>query len=393
MVNRVRPIESFNEFKDQFCGKDRFADYKSSDFLKSSMKRSAPQPKDNFKKRRITADDIQCNNISKDRLPSTSILNKCWQIDRLHKQITGKGVTIAFVDSGINISHEAFAGRIVAVNDITGDGTIDLTTDSFGHGTMCAFVACGASFKASGGMRVPAGVAPGAKIIMYRVTNDSGRAHSDAVTKALQQCVEDKERHSIDIVLLPYGLDHHDLDQANAILDLIRKDVLVVTASGNNGRKNDVSYPGRLGFTICIGSHGIDYHTKNYTSKGHALDYTAPGECLAGACAKHPTAFTIEQGTSYAAASVAGLLALIIEYVSLKKVAPRITREPSLNKLVHNQFAMKKVLRSISRYCTKHDEDNGYGHLDPNEIFSKKKKDLENLFYKDILDDKSKSFF
>ena len=279
------------------------------------------------------------------------------------------------------------------MNDITGDGTIDLTTDSFGHGTMCAFVACGVSFKTTGGRRVPAGVAPGAKIIMYRVTNDSGRAHSDAVTKALQQCVEDKERHNIDIVLLPYGLDHHDLDQANAILDLIRKDVLVVTASGNNGCKNDVSYPGRLGFTICIGSHDIHYHTMSYTSKGHALDYTAPGENLAGACAKHPTAVTFEQGTSYAAASVAGLLALIIEYVSLKKVALKNTREPSLKKLVHNQFAMKKVLRSISRYHTRHDEDYGYGHLNPSEIFSKKKKELENLFYKDILDDKSKSSF
>ena len=106
---------------------------------------------------------------------------------------------------------------------------------------------------------------------MYRVTNDSGRAHTDAITKA---CLEDKERHSTDIVLLPYGCDHHDL--ANTILDLIRNNMLVVTASGNNGCKNDVSYPARLGFTICIGSHDMHYHTMNYTSKGHALDYTAP---------------------------------------------------------------------------------------------------------------------
>ena len=366
-----------------------------SDFLKSSTKRTAPQPTDKSKKCRKSSlceefDDIQCSNDSKDRLPSTPILNECWKIDQLHKRITGKGVTIAFLDSGININHEAFAGRIVAVNDIAGDGTIDLTTDSFGHGTMCAFVACGASFKATRTtkcLKVPAGVAPGAKIIMYRVTNDSGRAHTDTITKALRQCVEDKERHNIDIVLLPYGSNHHDLNQANAILDLIRKNVLVVTASGNSGCKNDVSYPARLGFTICIGSHDMHYHTMNYTSKGRALDYTAPGKCLAGACAKYPTAFTIEQGTSYAAASVAGLLALIIEYVSDKKVAPITTRQPSLHELVRNQFVMKRILRCISRYHTKHNEDcGGYGHLDPSEIFGKKKKELETFFYKDILD-------
>ena len=33
-----------------------------------------------------------------------------------------------------------------------------------------------------------------------------------------------------------------------------------------------------------------------------------------------------------------------------------------------------------------HDENYGYGHLNPSEIFSKKKKELENLFNKDILD-------
>ena len=70
-----------------------------------------------------------------------------------------------------------------------------------------------------------------------------------------------------------------------------------------------------------------------------------PGEHLVGARAKYPTAFTIEQGTSYAAASVAGLLALIIEYVSDKNVAPNSTRKPSLHELVHNQFAMKSFER------------------------------------------------
>ena len=55
------------------------------------------------------------------------------------------------------------------MNDIKGDGTIDLTTDSFGYGTMCAFVARGASFKVTEKTKclsVPAGVAPGAKVII-----------------------------------------------------------------------------------------------------------------------------------------------------------------------------------------------------------------------------------
>ena len=260
---------------------------------------------------------------------------------------------------------------------------------------MCAFIACGASFKArgvKGCLTIPAGVAPGAKIVMYKITDDNGRAHANSITEALQQCVEDKERHNIDIVMLPYGCDHHDLDQGNAILDLIRKGVLVVTASGNQGCKNDISFPARLGSTICIGAHGRHYHTKNFTSKGRALDYTAPGVRHVVACTKHPTAFSIEeQGTSYAAASVAGLLALIMEYVSDKRVVPKSNRQPSMHELVHNQDVMKRVLKNISRYQTKHDENYGYGYLAPRIIFSKTKKNLEDLFYEDILDNKSKS--
>ena len=43
-----------------------------------------------------------------------------WRNNELHKLgITGEGVTIAFLDSGININHKAFANRIVAVQNLT----------------------------------------------------------------------------------------------------------------------------------------------------------------------------------------------------------------------------------------------------------------------------------
>ena len=56
-------------------------------------------------------------------------------------------------------------------------------------------------------MTFPAGVAPGAKIVMYKITDDSGRAHTDTITKALQQCIEDKEWYKIDIKLFCYHMD------------------------------------------------------------------------------------------------------------------------------------------------------------------------------------------
>ena len=84
----------------------------------------------------------------------------------------------------------------------------------------------------------------------------------------------------------------------------------MVTASGNHGELKEISYPARSGHTICVGAHDMYGNTTPYTSKGHALDFTASGENLTGASSVHPSMFTTGGGTSLAAACVAGLLAL-----------------------------------------------------------------------------------
>ena len=123
----------------------------------------------------------------------------------LHKLgITGKGVRIAFLDSGINIDHVAFANRIIKVRDLTQNGNHDddLMDDVVGHGTMAAFVACGTSFVTDGPnqdlITILAGVAPDAKIIMYKITNSRGKAHTNMNTQGLKQCLKDQEDYGID---------------------------------------------------------------------------------------------------------------------------------------------------------------------------------------------------
>ena len=301
-----------------------------------------------------------------------------WKTDKLHeKHINGRGVTIAFLDSGINIAHKAFKGRIVAIDDITCSGNIDLTTDQSGHGTLCASIACGAAFKSTGSkgqnVQVPAGVAPAANIVMYKITDSAGQAHADMITKGLKQCLEDKERYNIDIVLLPYGSHNYDIKMCDAIDALISHRVLVVTASGNHGEWKEISYPGRFGHTICVGAHDIYGHTTPNTSEGQALDFTAPGENLVGASVVHPSAFTTEGGTSVAAACVAGLLALIIQrtgdIAEINSNAKKLSGiELSVSELVHHQDTIKKILRAISKNSSEHKKSDGYGFLKPTDM-------------------------
>ena len=271
-----------------------------------------------------------------------------WKTDELHqKGITGKGVVIAVLDSGIYVAHKAFEGKGIIVNDITENGNIYVMTDPSGHGTLCASIASGSSFQSVGSkgrsIRVPAGVAPGADIVMYKITSSTGQAHAAMITKALNQCLKDKDKYNIDIVLLPYGSDSYDCDLCEAIDALVAKQVLVVTASGNSGILKNISYPASFGHTICVGAHDKYGNTTCNTSKGRALDFTAPGEYLTGASSVHPTMFTTEGGTSFAAACVAGLLALMIQRTRDIANSKRPGNQPSINKLVHHQDTIKKV--------------------------------------------------
>ena len=269
----------------------------------------------------------------------------------------GKGVTIAFLDSGINSDHAAFTNRIVAVKDLTCCETDDFIGDmDSGHGTMVASVACGASFVTYGPngdlVTILAGVAPSAKIVMYKITNYRGKAHTNMITQGLKQCLRDKERYGIDIVLLPYGSKLHDVNHGQIMQKLLNKNVLIVTASGNYGSSFDVSYPARLGYSICVGAHDEYGNITPNTCVGSALDFTAPGLGYKGASSGHSRAFTTGRGTSYAAASVAGLVALIIQLMKdtaeIKINADQLRGFlPSVDTLVYDQSVIKKLLRKI----------------------------------------------
>lgn len=89
----------------------------------------------------------------------------------------GDGITIAVIDTGIDIDHEEFrsAGKIVAPRDVTRRVDDPRPRGTENHGTACAGVACAnGNFGASG-------VAPAAKLMPIRLTAALGsQAEADA---------------------------------------------------------------------------------------------------------------------------------------------------------------------------------------------------------------------
>ena len=393
--------KEFTKFWSEIHHRNKVIAHKEYHSRSYSLKRPAPQDGTGNTRKRCRIDETDTNTSSnvandlgaaldrKHKWHNDYILWKCWEIGKLHqKKITGEGVTIAIVDSGINITHRAFSNRIVAVNDVTRSGTIDLTTDRNGHGTMCASVACGALHKRN--RTVPAGVAPMAKLVVYKISDSIGCSNPETIADALEQCLEDKETYKIDIVLLPNGSTYYSFRQDKAILRLLLANVLVVAASGDYGENENLYYPGRFGSTICVGAHDSHCNTTNGTTKGQALDFTAPGDGLVVASSLHPTAYTIASGTSLAASCVAGLLALIIQFTTNQECNSRILKklnipedfQPSLNELVHTQAAMKKLLQNFSNHH-QHTKEDGFGHINVLKLFDDRCKLLKTL-YEDV---------
>jgi subtilisin family serine protease len=99
-------------------------------------------------------------------------------VEAAHTIAEGEGVTIAIIDTGIDIDHEEFSSRdkIVAPWDATANDTNPRPNSrSEKHGTACAGVACGdGRFGASG-------VAPRAKLMPLRMISQLGsQAEADA---------------------------------------------------------------------------------------------------------------------------------------------------------------------------------------------------------------------
>ena len=280
-------------------------------------------------------------------------------------------MTIAILDTGIYKDHRAFVGvEIKDVHNLVDNNEDDLK----GHGTACASIVCGQefTFKHNSGckIKVPAGVAPKASIVMYKVTNKRNSIKAFRTTNALQKCLQDKDKYGIDIVLLPYACETCDENERAAIKDLFEAGVLLVAAAGNrsNAREEiEIGYPGKLACTICVGSHDKNGKIAQSTRLGKELDFTAPGVDIIAAAVNHPTAIQKVEGTSYAAAHVAGLLALIIQYA--KRIA-------TMENFPLRVDVIKSILQKIS--SIQHKRVRGHGFLTPSIIF-KNDEELLNI--------------
>jgi serine protease len=114
----------------------------------------------------------------------------------------GAGVLIGIVDTGVDLSHQDLSGQVVASTDCVGSGGNPLACrrtaqDDNGHGTEVAGIAAATTNNALG----IAGVAPGAKLLVAKALDRSGKASVEDVNAAIEWLVD----HGAQVVNLSLG--------------------------------------------------------------------------------------------------------------------------------------------------------------------------------------------
>lgn len=324
--------------------------------------------------------------------PFTSEL---WNLSKLHqKGVTGKGVTLAVIDSGINYMHPAFNGRVIAVRNFVANAMddVDCVIDSDGHGTLCAGIAAGASFRCprnlddptSSSVTIPPGVAPEASLIICKVVSTStGCVDSDAFVRALEWLKEYHERHRpVDVVSISLASLYFSLQREKAISDLVSGGVIVVCCASNVGRMRTqpISYPARMGHVLCVGAHDEDGKPTSFSPVGRELDFLAPGKDIwgPGPGTVGPFAMDCASGTSCATPGVAGLVCLVLHAIS--RLCEKNTRYQiggkSLLHHVHNVWVMRELLKEMSSSPGHHSDEIGYGPLHPYRVLDRSPQEL-----------------
>lgn len=210
----------------------------------------------------------------------------------------GRGVKIAVIDSGIDLNHPAFAGRLAPASEwkdfIDNDNVPQEVAggNGYGHGTGVADVILQ--------------VAPNATILPIRVLEADGTGDLDDVVSAIDWAIQKGAK----VINMSLG---SDLDQKSmqAMLKLIAShDMIAVASAGNNGMKS-IQYPARHGAEVIgVGSVDIDDVKSTFSAYGKDLDIMAPGEFVYTAYPNNQIAYW--NGTSFAAPMVTGSIALVV---------------------------------------------------------------------------------
>jgi subtilisin family serine protease len=248
--------------------------------------------------------------------------------------VTGDGVVVAVLDTGVDTDHPMLAGDIIYQRCYASQGTCpgggqvsNSAEDALGHGTHVTGI-----ITSSG---PPAGIAPAAKIKAFKIIDNAGTGTIADVLSALDEVIS--SHPDVRIINMSVGIEGsfpagscEDLLPAftDSIAMARSMGILTVASAGNSGSKTGLLYPGCLNEVVSVGAvYDADLGPRNwapcsdettaadgvvcFSQSSATLSLLAPGSSVISTVPGGGTAAF--SGTSMAAPMASGVAALILE--------------------------------------------------------------------------------
>ncbi|WP_412972524.1 S8 family peptidase [Glaciecola sp. MF2-115] len=274
------------------------------------------------------------------------------EADKLHDLgITGKGVTVAVLDSGAILGGEHGDGlrydsnankRFYAKYDaIQGVQTRWLNDDTNGHGSHVTGIIA-SSYRAPNGKFN--GIAPDVYLLSVKAFDQNGQSSYSKVLDGLNWIYHHRNYYNIKVLNLSLGSEvqsnYWDDPINQAVSKLWEAGIVVVTSAGNSGQNDmSITVPGNNPYIITVGAMTDSYTPFDY-SDDRVTTFSSTGPTIEGFVKPEVVAYgghiaskvdktyalgeffeslTGEQyqeisGTSQASAVVSGVAALMLQY-------------------------------------------------------------------------------
>ncbi|WCD86709.1 Thermophilic serine proteinase [Streptomyces xanthophaeus] len=240
-----------------------------------------------------------------------TIRSQQWHLDAMKaddiwKISTGKGITVAVIDTGLNripeLQGQVVPGAVFPVGDAEGDKDNDYD----GHGTGIAAIIAGSGKHPSGDGAY--GLAPGVKILPIRVQDILEGASTPSWADAIRYAA-DSDAKVINISLAIAGKPSDDRERAEAVKYALSKGKLIFAGAGNDG-DSTIRYPAATPGVVGVSAVDADGEPTKESQHGPQIDLSAPGIDIVTACTGK-TGLCKTHGTSDATALASASAALL----------------------------------------------------------------------------------
>jgi subtilisin family serine protease len=247
---------------------------------------------------------------------------EAWNVkDKIGRNITGQGINIAILDTGIDYMHPSLQNSYTGGYDFVNDD--DDPMDDHGHGTHCAGIITGDKINSN----YP-GVAPDSNIYAFKVLDSQGSGDLNNYLAALDAAADpngdgDPSDH-VDILSISFGTNQagspDDIVSLKAD-EMVDMGIIVIAAAGNNGPAyNSITSPGCSLKSITVGSINKNSQISSTSSRGpvelNGSYYIKPDVVAPGVQIKSTYLdgrYAVMSGTSMAAPHAAGATALLLQ--------------------------------------------------------------------------------